>query len=137
MSAHGRRVSQWWRSQERPGVGHLLRRDRRTVQTCPDVTIAPAPDRVRPDLNTGMVQREQMRLASCVRGPMDPCAVSGTPASFRADHRNETGPFDVYARAIGWLSAAMEPIERVFIAMAVIGLVGFVATLLYVTSHWG
>jgi len=31
----------------------------------------------------------------------------------------------------------MEPIERVFIAMAVIGLVGFVATLLYVTSLWG
>jgi hypothetical protein len=50
-----------------------------------------------------------------------------------APERN--GPIRCLRAGDWWLGAAMEPIERVFIAMAVLGLAGFVATLLYVTSH--
>jgi hypothetical protein len=40
-------------------------------------------------------------------------------------------PNDVYDR---WLGAAMEPIERVFIAMVVIGLAGFLTTIAWMLA---
>jgi hypothetical protein len=125
----------WSRGQERPGVERLLRRespDRSSLPRRHDSAGA-SPRRSRCE-HGERFQRDQLLLASRERADRPLCRFwSACVLPSGPEERNR--PIRCLRAGDWWLSAAMEPIERVFIAMAVIGLVGFVATLLYVTSH--